>query len=150
MRIPDIIERLSDRIGIDSKKAVEFFKFSVVGATGVGVNMGLLYVLTRFLGLQVEWASPIAIEVSILSNFMLNNYWTFVKRDTNVKFGARLVRYHLVTGLAGLVNYGTLLLLVKAFHMNDMLANLIGILLGTIINYLLNSLWTWQKSPENT
>jgi dolichol-phosphate mannosyltransferase len=150
VRIPDIIERLSDRFGIDSKKAVEFFKFSVVGATGVGVNMGLLYVLTRFLGLPVEWASPIAIEVSILSNFMLNNYWTFVRRDTHVKFGARLVRYHLVTGLAGLVNYGTLLLLVKVFHLNDMLANLIGILLGTIINYLLNSLWTWQKSTEST
>jgi dolichol-phosphate mannosyltransferase len=150
VRIPDIIERLSDRFGIDSKKAVEFFKFSVVGATGVGVNMGLLYVLTRFFGLPVEWASPIAIEVSILSNFMLNNYWTFVRRDTHVKFGARLVRYHLVTGLAGLVNYGTLLLLVKVFHLNDMLANLIGILLGTIINYLLNSLWTWQKSTEST
>ena len=129
---------------IRSKKLEELIKFGIVGGSGVLVNMGLLFVLTRYLSVRLEMASAIAIEVSILSNFFLNNLWTFKKRDTLVPFWTRLLRYHLVTGLAGIVNYLVLLLLVKTFGLHDMLSNLIGILIGTFINYFLNSLWTWR------
>ena len=129
---------------INSKKLEEFIKFAIVGGSGVVVNMGLLFILTRFLSVRLEIASPIAIEVSILTNFTLNNLWTFKKRNTHVPFWTRLFRYHLVTGLAGIVNYLVLLLLVNSFGLHDMLSNLIGILIGTIITYSLNSLWTWN------
>ena len=129
---------------ITSKKLQEFIKFAIVGGSGVLVNMGLLFILTRFLSVRLEIASLIAIEVSILSNFTLNNLWTFKKRNTHVPFWTRLFRYHLVTGLAGIVNYVVLLLLVNSFGLHDMLSNLIGILIGTFITYSLNSLWTWN------
>jgi dolichol-phosphate mannosyltransferase len=131
-------------VKITSKKLQEFIKFAIVGGSGVLVNMGLLFILTRFLSVRLEIASPIAIEVSILSNFTLNNLWTFKKRNTHVPFWSRLFRYHLVTGLAGIVNYLVLLLFVNSFGLHDMLSNLIGILIGTIITYSLNSLWTWN------
>lgn len=131
-------------VKINSKKLEEFIKFAIVGGSGVFVNMGLLFILTRFLSVRLEIASPIAIEVSILTNFTLNNLWTFKKRNTHVPFWTRLFRYHLVTGLAGIVNYLVLLLLVNSFGLHDMLSNLIGILIGTIITYSLNSLWTWN------
>ena len=129
---------------IKSKRLEELIKFGVVGGSGVLVNMGLLFILTRFLSIRLEIASPIAIELSILSNFFLNNLWTFKKRDTHVPFWSRLLRYHLVSGLAGIVNYLVLILLVNTFGLHDMLSNLIGILIGTFINYTLNSLWTWK------
>ncbi len=129
---------------INSKKLEEFIKFAIVGGSGVLVNMGLLFILTRFFSVRLEIASPIAIEVSILTNFTLNNLWTFKKRNTHVPFWTRLFRYHLVTGLAGIVNYLVLLLLVNNFGLHDMLSNLIGILIGTAITYSLNSLWTWN------
>ena len=129
---------------ITSKKLQEFIKFAIVGGSGVLVNMGLLFILTRFLSVRLEIASPIAIEIYILSNFTLNNLWTFKKRNTHVPFWTRLFRYHLVTGLAGIVNYVVLLLLVNNFGLHDLLSNLIGILIGTIITYSLNSLWTWN------
>ena len=78
--------------------------------------MGLLFVLTRYFSLRLEIASAIAIEVSILSNFFLNNLWTFKKRDTPVPFWTRLLRYHLVTGLAGVVNYLVLALAGENFR----------------------------------
>lgn len=133
-----------NRLKIDPAKLEEFIKFAVVGGTGVAVNTGLLFLLTRILSFRLEIASPIAIEVSILSNFTLNNLWTFRKRSTSVAFWSRLVRYHLVTGLAGIVNYLLLLLLVRSFGIFDLVANLIGILVGTVINFSLNSLWTWS------
>ncbi|MFC2116346.1 GtrA family protein [Bacteroidota bacterium] len=126
----------------------EFIKFALVGGSGVFVNMGGLFVLTRYLGMRIEFASPIAIEISILCNFLLNNAWTFSHRETNVGFKGRILRYHLVTALAGVVNYLTLLLLANVFGVLDLVANLVGIILGTFINFFLNSLWTWRISPD--
>ena len=132
------------KFGIKPEKMKEFMKFAVVGGSGVLVNMGFFFIFTRYAGVRMEFASPMAIEISILTNFFLNNAWTFRKRDTRVGFTGRILRYHLVTAVAGLVNYLTLLLLAKVFGMHDMIGNLIGILLGTVINFFLNSLWTWR------
>ena len=147
-RIYQVISNLSARAGIAPGRVEEFIKFAVVGGSGVFVNMGCFYVLTRFAQMDIKFASPIAIELSILSNFFLNNLWTFRKRNTRVPFLMRLLRYHLVTGLAGLVNYLTLLLLANVVGIPDLIANLIGILLGTLINFFLNSLWTWRVNPD--
>lgn len=136
---------LSNIINIPEEKIREFFKFALVGGSGVVVNMGLLYVFRKVFSLQIEIASPIAIEISILTNFLLNNIWTFRQRDTRYTVWNRLLRYHLVTGIAGLVNYLILLLLVKAFGLNEFLSNLIGIGFGMLINYFLNSKWTWKE-----
>jgi len=139
------MDSLLTKVGISRERFVEFVKFAVVGSSGVLVNMGLFFVLTRWITLKIEWASPVAIEISILSNFLLNNIWTFRKRDTIVSFYHRMLRYHLITGLAGIVNYLVLLLLVKYAGMADLLANLFGIVVGMFINYFLNSRWTWKQ-----
>jgi dolichol-phosphate mannosyltransferase len=131
-------------LGIKPEKMKEFIKFAVVGGSGVLVNMGFFYMFTRWAGIRIEIASPMAIEISILSNFLLNNAWTFRKRDTRFRFIGRILRYHMVTAVAGLVNYLTLLLLAKVLGIHDLVANLIGIILGTFINFFLNSLWTWR------
>ncbi len=138
------ITGLGQRLGIAPGRLEEFVKFAIVGGSGVIVNMGCFYLFTRFADLRIEIASPIAIEISILTNFFLNNLWTFRSRKTRVPFHSRIIRYHLVTGLAGIVNYFTLLLLAKLFGVPDLVANLIGIMLGTLINFFLNSLWTWR------
>lgn len=67
-------------VKIESGKLEQFLKFAVVGGSGVLVNMRLLFILTRLLSMRVEIASPIAIEVSILSNFTFNKLWTWVVR----------------------------------------------------------------------
>ena len=136
-------------LGIKPEKMKEFMKFAVVGGSGVLVNMGCFYVFTRFVGMRIEFASPIAIEISILSNFFLNNAWTFRRRDTDFRFAGRMLRYHLVTAVAGLVNYLTLLLLANVIGLNDLISNMIGIVMGMFINFFLNSMWTWRISDPD-
>ena len=139
---------MAERIGIAPERLEEFLKFGVVGGSGVLVNMGCFFLLTRYANMNIEFASPIAIEISILTNFSLNNLWTFRKRNTGISLFSRVLRYHIVTGLAGVVNYLTLLLLAKVFGTPDLIANLIGILLGMLINFFLNSLWTWRGKTD--
>jgi len=123
----------------------EFFKFALVGSLGVLINMGLLYLLTHHSTLRLEIASPIAIETAFLTNFFLNNQWTFRQRNSRHGFWSRFLRFHLVTGVAGLANYGVLLSLVHLAGWNEMLSNLFGVTAGWLINFSLNSNWTWRE-----
>ncbi len=141
----DQMEFLLNIVKIRFRQSGEFIKYCLVGFFGVIVNMGGYIALTRLLGIPLWFASPIAIESSIISNFLLNNTWTFRNRSTGNHWLERMLRFHAVTALAGIFNYSILLSLVHIFGMWDILANLIGIAIGTFINYVANSLWTWKE-----
>jgi dolichol-phosphate mannosyltransferase len=141
----DQVEFLVNIGKIRFRKSEEFVKFCVVGGSGVFVNMGIYVLMTRLMDILYYIASPIAIELSILWNFTWNNLWTFKKREASATWTGRLIRFHVVAGVAGLVNYLTLLVLVSVLGVWDILANLIGIAFGTLVNYFMNSLWTWRE-----
>jgi len=58
------------------KTTQSFFKFAVVGFIGYLVNAAGLEILYR-LGLPPSWAAAGGAELAIISNFTLNNLWTF-------------------------------------------------------------------------
>ena len=121
-------------------------KFGVVGASGVVVNMGGLYLLKEFGRLPVEIASLLAIELSILSNFAINYVWTWRDRASAGAFWTKVLRYHIGAGAtAFLGNYLILIALTEFFGMHYMISNLIGIGVGTLANYVINDLWTFKK-----
>jgi dolichol-phosphate mannosyltransferase len=127
---------------IQSEKG-RFTKFAVVGVSGILVNEGLLALLTEVYSVAIALAGAIAIEASILFNFFLNNFWTW--RDSRTKsFFRRIIQYHSVAFIAGLVNY-IILLALSALGMHHLLANLVGIAVATMINFILNNHWTFAK-----
>lgn len=83
-------------------EVLRFIKFCMVGLSGVLVNMGLLWLLTELAGLIYLFSAAISIESSIISNFILNNIFTFHdRRSPGVKSTLkRLLKFNLVS-LAG-------------------------------------------------
>jgi len=135
----EIINYLKHLLALSGYRPV---KFALVGVSGVLVNEGLLHLLVLS-GIPVFMASPIAIEFSILSNFTLNDLWTF--RDRRVgKILARCLRYHLAVILGAVVNYFILLLLV-ALGVHYLVANLAGIVAGFMANYVCSEVFVWYK-----
>ena len=124
-----------------------FLKFELVGISGIAVNQGLLALQVDYLNIDLKVASIVAIELSILNNFLWNNIWTWKERKKH-NVWIRLLRYHMVTAFSGGVNYITLLVLTDSAGMHYLIANLIGIGLGMIINFALNHLWTFQKKES--
>mgnify|MGYP006297642353 FL=1 len=119
-------------------------KFALVGASGFLVNQGVLFLAKAIIGIPVAYAGIIAIETAIISNFLLNNFWTWKDSREN-SFWSRLAKYHSVTIVSGGVNYGILLLLTH-LGMYYLIANMIGIGCGMIINFFFNHFWTFKKS----
>jgi len=124
-----------------------FIKFGLVGISGIAVNEGLLALFAKVFYWPLGIAGALAIEISIINNFLLNNYWTW-RGSREHTFRTRLLRYHSVAIISGLVNYGILLLL-SGFGMEPLLANLVGIGAGTIINFFLNHYWTFARKAVN-
>ena len=117
-------------------------KFAIVGASGILVNEGVLY-LTLNMGLSEAVAGIIAIEASILSNFTLNDLWTFRSRRRGSLLW-RLVKYHLSVALGAIVMYSTYLTLTLLVGLSPYLSMFIGILLGFIANYSLSEIIVWR------
>jgi len=139
----DVAERIPDT------RVTEFIRFSIVGASGIVVNLGLYLLLTRVFDVSLHVASPVAIEASIIWCFSLNDAWSFGGRQTRASLLMRLARFHAVCGVGGVFNYAVLVLMVEVFTWWDVLANLLGISLAVLIKYLVNSFWTWREPAHS-
>jgi dolichol-phosphate mannosyltransferase len=146
LTLQDQLEFLLNIGKIRFQQSKEFVKFCMVGISGVFVNLGIYIVLTRLFNIDFKIAAPIAIEISILTNFTFNYVWTFKRRNSDSHWFTKLTKYHIVAGIAGIANYINFLALIYLLSMFDIIANLVGIAVGTLINYSLNSLWTWRET----
>ena len=146
LALRDQIEFLLNIPRLGFRNLEDFMKYSLVGVSGVFVNLGLYFLLTRYYEISELVAPLIAIESALISNFILNNFWTFGKRITQSRIRVKFVKFHLVSGFSALINYSAFLTLFLVFGLYDILANLIGIGLAAIANYLINSNWTWKDN----
>lgn len=106
-------------------------KFALVGGAGVLINEGLLFLLAPHTPLLA--ASAMAIESSIVANFVMNNFWTF-KGGVGSGLIKRLAKYNTVTILGAFTNIAVLGMLVF-IHFEYLAANFVGIMLGFAANY---------------
>lgn len=121
-----------------------FQKFLVVGAIGFATNQLALYALHTFMGISVPVASPIAILLSMIVTFYLNEMWTWHDRGTGRIIGR--ARTYVPINLGGLaINWGILTFLHGSMDMHYLVANLIGAAIAAIWNFLLNNAITWRS-----
>jgi putative flippase GtrA len=133
-------------------------RFVLVGASGVVVNLGVLALLAGVLRVREVLASALAIEVSILWNFALNNAFTYRDHNAGASAGLleRAARYNAVS-LVGLgVQLGTFVLLraivVRGLGRDSLgvlryPAQCAGIVLATAWNFAGNLHFTWRQAP---
>ena len=91
-------------------------RFALVGLSGVAVNLGVLHLLAGVLGVREILSSAIAIEASIVWNFLWHDAVTFRDRRDAARAGplGRLARYHGVSAIGALVQLGTFVLAALA------------------------------------
>jgi len=145
--LSDIVEFIINAWWIRFRRSTTFIKFLLVGASGVFVNLALF---TLLLNAEVNkyLASPIAIEASVISNFLLNNYWTFRSRQTRDRVRVKGLKFNLVSLIALGVSYSTFIVLSVIFPgVSPQIHQFLGIIPATLVNYFLNSYWTFKHAP---
>jgi putative flippase GtrA len=152
-------------------------KFGIVGGSGVVVNLVIFEFIYRFMFAAVPGETRVTIAnlagilVSIFTNFVLNDRWTWGDREKGTLrhwFG-RMVKYYVAAGVAALVQlvvtwaafrfvfkqlglevpvprwllqlWGSL---PAAVDVSPTLSLLTGIACGMVINFLASHLWAFQ------
>ena len=120
---------------------LRWLKFNAVGLMGTAVQLGTLAVLIRVLSIHFLWATALAIETSVIHNFLWHWRWTWADRHTGSvgRMAATLLRFNLSNGMISLG--GTLLctgILTGMAHIDPILANILSFIPCWIINYLVS------------
>jgi dolichol-phosphate mannosyltransferase len=147
--LADITEFVLNAWWIRMRALRTFLRFALVGASGTIVNLGV-FSAALHANLNKFIASPLAVEVSIIWNFVLNNYWTFKDRRTRDRVRIKGLKYNLVSIASLGVSFATFtamtLLVPRASPMVD---QLVGIVPAVLVNYFLNSYWTFRSHPQD-
>jgi dolichol-phosphate mannosyltransferase len=147
--LSDIVEFLVNAWWIRLWSVRTFIKFCIVGVTGIAINLAIFSGLLAS-SMNPFLASPIAVEASILSNFLLNNIWTFRYRPKSEHIGIRGLKFNVVSLASLAVTFGTFVSLSQLFPKLPLqIDQLAAILPTTAINYFLNSYWTFSPRAVN-
>jgi len=120
-------------------------RFGIVGLSGVVVNQGLLMLLHGTFKAPLLLSSILAIEISILTNFLLNHIWTWRLPLREPGLIRRVVQYHAAAVMAAFAgNVIVLMSAVELFNVDYRIANLVGIAVGTVINFTAGEVWIFR------
>lgn len=117
--------------------------FLVVGASGVLVNTGALWLFTDLAGLHYLASAIAATQISTTWNFIWHERLVFHQSAHPSRMPGRYVRYLGVNNLALLLRAPLLAGLVEWLGVHYVVANLLTLALVTGLRFLASQLWIW-------
>lgn len=142
-----IIEYFINAAKIRVERSRQFFRFCVVGGIGFVINtLGL-----RFFAESAHWhpaaASAAGAEFAIISNFILNNFWTFQEKKITVpiRMVLKFLQFNLTSVGAIIIQFVVVWLGVKLFGRPlYMLYFVIAVSIGLVWNYFMYTHLVWK------
>jgi putative flippase GtrA len=129
-----------------------FLKFGTVGASGTVVNLGIQQLGMEYIFHSVQQPEikfnlslALGIFVATVNNFFWNRLWTWADRKQfhHKPWLAQFWQYTLSCWLSIVLQF--LLANLLASHFNYRIANLIAIGLTSVLNFVLNDIWTFGR-----
>jgi putative flippase GtrA len=125
---------------------MRFGRFALVGLLGAALQLSLLRVLTK-LRLSPIAATPIAVEITILHNFLWHEHFTW--RHRKGKRAIRLCRFHLANGLVSLLGNTTITYcFVTRLHVQILPSALASIAICSLANFTLADHWVYSSRKQ--
>jgi len=127
--------------------AHDSIRFAIVGGLGTLVNLATVALTGYYLGIE-HWISVLtAFEVSTIFNFSLHEVWTFKTAFRGV-FLSRLLKFHSAVVVQFLSQMLFSNLLYYAYGVGRLVAQLVGIAIGFLLNYLLSKFLVWRGARQ--
>lgn len=121
----------------------KFFKFGLVGLSGVAVDFGVTWLAKERLKLHKYLANSLGFTVATISNYFLNKFWTFRALGHDGLF-LEFSKFFGIA-LAGLaINNLILFLLHEKLKFNFYLAKVFAIGVVAIWNFMGNYIYTFS------
>ncbi|MFO0746337.1 MAG: GtrA family protein [Myxococcota bacterium] len=144
MRPFRLVSSLWDKLSPERQR---FVRFAVVGASGVLVNFAFMALgMAIFSALDDHLrnfvAAALGTVVSVVTNFFLNDAWTWGDRQKGVgkrQAAIRFSAYAVGAGIGIALQIGIATIFRQTLGWNAYLAQAIGIGVGMVVNYIINN-----------
>lgn len=161
LRSGDIFEFIRVAYGLNPQSPVrQLTRFLAVGGSGIIVNLGVLALLANTTKISLFIASSIAIEISILTNFLLHNSFTFqdtieakagtvashvMLSQSSRDFLRKLVKFNVASLGTATLSLSIFAIFHGFFGVYYLLAQLVGIVAAFFLNYQISSRVIWKQ-----
>jgi putative flippase GtrA len=131
-----------------------WLKFNFVGAIGIAVQFGALFLLKGVLHTPYLAATAIAVEAAVVHNFVWHEQFTWVDRVKSDRIKTprrnsilRFMRFQLANGAVSLFgNLALMKVMVGLGHANYLAANALAIALCSVANFLVSDEWVFGET----
>lgn len=122
---------------------LRFLKFAFVGLMGTLINT-IIYIIFVYFSVPVVIAGGMSAVLSMIFNFVLNNYFTWKGEKASYWF-LRFMKYMSVNLVGIGFNMALLALFYTVFKVNYIASNLLAIILVMLWNYVGSSRWVFKN-----
>lgn len=125
----------------------QFIRFALIGIFNTGIDYGIYYVLTRYVGwfdgpYGKEIAQSIAFIVAATNSYFMNKYITF--KDKSKQVGVQYLKFFAVSAIGFGLNLLFFTILLR-FGLFDIVAKVLTTGVVLFWNFLANKFWTFKQ-----
>lgn len=117
-------------------------KFTLVGLSGVAVNLGMLVLLAEILSMNYLTAASIAFVASVTNNYTWNYLWTFRDKKTGQYSG--WLKYLIMAGVTYIAYIGAMAIFTEWLGIWYILSASVAIVLTFLMRYTIASNYIWK------
>ncbi|MBG0782796.1 MAG: GtrA family protein [Bacteroidales bacterium] len=122
---------------------LKFLKFGVVGFSGLFVDFGLTFLFKEVFHVQKYVSNAIGFIMAATSNYIFNRIWTF--ESTNPNIALEYTEFIVISLIGLVINTLILYLLVSRWKINFYLSKVFAIAVVTLWNFFANLLFTFAE-----
>jgi len=129
-----------------------WLKFNAVGGAGIVVQLVALAAFRSWLKLDYLLATALAVEIALVHNFLWHERYTWADRPATgaMQSLARLAKFNASNGAVSMVgNLGLMRLLVGEMSFNYVAANLIAVVVCSLVNFLLSDRFVFDGEANS-
>jgi putative flippase GtrA len=124
-------------------------KFMIVGVMNTLVDIVIYFTLTRFTDFfpdHITTSRILSFLGGSVCSFILNRLWTFQKRDRLTTL--ELIRFYATILMSLLIGVVSMKLLIDVFHLYDLIALGLSVIVTFIWNFTLSKIWVFKKKSH--
>ncbi len=127
---------------MNKKFFIEALKYGTIGVVNTLLTLTIIWLMRNFFHTSLVFANATGYTLGFLNSFLLNRNWTFKTKNNWKKEFSKFLLAFLVCYL---IQLGVVLFLEKHTMMKEEYTTLLGMIVYTAINFLLNKYYTFRK-----
>ena len=122
----------------------KFIRYAIVGFAGLVMDFSVTYVFKEYAKVSKYLANSLGFSVAVITNYVLNRYWTFGAGDENVfiQFGT----FVLVSIIGLFINNFVIYVLNEKWNLNFYVSKVFAVGVVVLWNFFVNYYYTFRTA----